>query len=313
MHKFNIDFMGNRRIMFAVSAVLIVVSIAALGIRGLKFGVEFTGGTVINVVNAKDVTIEDMRKAFAEAGIANAQVQESTINRTRGFIVRTEVTDPKVANADAAKVAAITKLPGGEFQVTTIGPGWGRNVTNKALLAMAVSILAILLYVSLRFEYKMSVTAIVALVHDILITLGIYALVGWEISPNVIAALLAILGYSLYDTIVVFHRIKENSQGLVKQSFMSMANESINEVLVRSLNTTVSSLIPVARAAVLRRFDTQGLRAGSHDRSDRRRVLLDRCRRSALRHVEGARAQVRRACQEVREGVLDTARLSHEK
>jgi SecD/SecF fusion protein len=243
--KFNIDFMGNRRIMFAVSAVLIVLSIASLGIRGLKFGVEFTGGTVINVVNAKDVTIETMRKAFSESGIPNAQVQESTIRGVRGFIVRTEVTDPKVANADTAKVAATTKLPSGDFQVTTIGPGWGKNVTNKALLALAVSILAILLYVSLRFEYKMSVTAVIALVHDILITLGVYALVGWEISPNVIAALLAILGYSLYDTIVVFHRIKENSQGLVKQSFMSMANTSINEVLVRSLNTTFVSLLPV--------------------------------------------------------------------
>ena len=139
MHKFNIDFMGNRRIMFAISTVLIVVSIAALGIRGLKFGVEFNGGTVINVVKAKDVTIADMRKAFADAGIANAQVQESTINGVRGFIVRTEVTDPKVANADATKVAAITKLPSGEFQVTTIGPGWGKNVTNKALLALAVA------------------------------------------------------------------------------------------------------------------------------------------------------------------------------
>jgi SecD/SecF fusion protein len=243
--KFNIDFMGNRRIMFAVSAVLLVIAIAALVVRGLTFGVEFTGGTVINVVNAKSITIEEMRKAFAESGIPNAQVQESTINGVRGFIVRTEVTDPKVANADTAKVAAITKLPSGEFQVTTIGPGWGKNVTNKALVALGVSILAILLYVSLRFEYKMSVTAVIALVHDILITLGIYALVGWEISPNVIAALLAILGYSLYDTIVVFHRIKENSQGLVKQSFMSMANESINEVLVRSLNTTFVSLIPV--------------------------------------------------------------------
>ena len=246
MHrKFNIDFMGNRRIMFAVSAVLLVIAIAALVVRGLTFGVEFTGGTVINVVNAKSITIEEMRKAFAESGIPNAQVQESTINGVRGFIVRTEVTDPKVANADTAKVAAITKLPSGEFQVTTIGPGWGKNVTNKSLVALGVSILAILLYVSLRFEYKMSVTAVTALVHDILITLGIYALVGWEISPNVIAALLAILGYSLYDTIVVFHRIKENSQGLVKQSFMSMANESINEVLVRSLNTTFVSLIPV--------------------------------------------------------------------
>lgn len=245
MHRFNIDFMGNRNIMFAISGLLIVVAIAALAFRGLTFGVEFTGGTVINVVNARTITIEQMRKAFGDAGINNAQVQESTVNNVRGFIVRTEVTDAKVANADVAKVAAATKLPEAEFQVTTIGPGWGKNVTNKALQALAVSLLAILLYVSLRFEYKMSVTAIVAIAHDILITLGIYALVGWEISPNVIAALLTIVGYSLYDTIVVFHRIKENAQGLVKQSFMSMANESINEVLVRSLNTTFSSLIPV--------------------------------------------------------------------
>jgi len=245
VHRFNIDFMGNRNIMFAISGLLIVVAIAALAFRGLTFGVEFTGGTVINVVNARTITIEQMRKAFGDAGINNAQVQESTVNNVRGFIVRTEVTDAKVANADVAKVAAATKLPEAEFQVTTIGPGWGKNVTNKALQALAVSLLAILLYVSLRFEYKMSVTAIVAIAHDILITLGIYALVGWEISPNVIAALLTIVGYSLYDTIVVFHRIKENAQGLVKQSFMSMANESINEVLVRSLNTTFSSLIPV--------------------------------------------------------------------
>jgi len=245
VRKFNIDFMGNRRIMFGISLVLVTISIAALVFRGLTFGVEFSGGTVINVVNAEDVTIEQMRSAFKDAGVVNAQIQESTVRGVRGFIVRTEVTVPAEANADAAKVATITKLPSGEFQVTTIGPGWGKNVTNSALLALAVSLLAILLYVSLRFEYKMSITAIIALVHDILITLGIYALVGWEVSPNVIAALLAILGYSLYDTIVVFHRIKENSQGLVKQSFMSMANESINEVLVRSLNTTISSLIPV--------------------------------------------------------------------
>jgi SecD/SecF fusion protein len=245
MHKFNIDFMGNRRIMFGISLVLIVISIGALAFRGLKWGVEFQGGTVVNIVKAENVTIEQMRDAFKQSGVSNAQVQESTVNGVRGFIVRTEVISAQTANADAVKVAAITKLPSGDFQVTTIGPGWGKNITNRALMALAVSILAILLYVSLRFEYKMSVTAVIALVHDILITLGLYALVGWEITPNVVAALLAILGYSLYDTIVVFHRIKENSQGLVKQSFMGMANESINEVLVRSLNTTLTSLIPV--------------------------------------------------------------------
>ena len=245
MPRFNIDFMGHRNIMFGISLVLIVISIGALAIRGLNFGVEFEGGTVINVVKAGDVSIDAMRAAFVKAGVSDPEVQESTVNGVRGFIVRTSVTSAADANASATKVAAITKLASGDFEVTTIGPGWGKNVRDRAVMALVVSLLAILLYVSLRFEYKMSVTAIIALVHDILITLGLYALIGWQVTPNVVAALLAILGYSLYDTIVVFHRIKENSQGLVKQSFMSMANESINEVLVRSINTTLTSLIPV--------------------------------------------------------------------
>ena len=245
MRKFNVDFMGNRNIMFIISAVLIVVSIGALAVRGLTFGVEFKGGTVIDVSKAGDVTLAQITGALKGSGIAATQVQESSVNGTRGFIIRSSETRPAAANAAATKVAAAVHLPTNEFQVMTIGPDWGKNITSSALVALAVSLLAILFYVSIRFEYKMSVTAIIALVHDILITLGLYALVGWEVTPNVVAALLAILGYSLYDTIVVFHRIKDNSAGLVKQSFMSMANESINQVLVRSINTSLTSLIPV--------------------------------------------------------------------
>ena len=243
--RFNIDFMGNRRIMFAISTILLLISIGSLAFRGLQFGIEFQGGTVINVTNAGNVSETQMTKAFADAGIPNASIQSSVVNGVSGFIIRTEATDPIVANADAVKVAKTTGLQADTFQVTTIGPGWGKNITNSAVLAFGLSILAILLYVSLRFEYKMSVTAVIALIHDITITLGIYSLAGLEVTPNTVAALLTILGYSLYDTIVVFHRIKENSQGLVKQSFMSMANESINEVLIRSINTTLTGLIPV--------------------------------------------------------------------
>jgi SecD/SecF fusion protein len=237
--------MGHRRIMFTISAILLIVSIGALAIRGLTFGIEFIGGTVITVTDAGNVTEGQMSKAFISAGVTNPSVQISVVNGVTGYIIRTDVIDPIVANADAAKVAKSTGLAPDVFQVTTIGPGWGKNITNSAILAFGLSLLAIMLYVSLRFEYKMSITAIVALIHDITITLGIYALAGLEVTPNTVAALLTILGYSLYDTIVVFHRIKENSQGLVKQSFMSMANESINEVLVRSINTTLVSLIPV--------------------------------------------------------------------
>jgi len=233
--------------MFGISAALLVVSIAALLLPqfGLHFGIEFQGGTSINVVDSGDVTIEQMRQAFEDAGVANPNVQTTESQGVKGFIIRTEVTDPDQAAGDARNVAVAVKLPDDSFQVTTIGPGWGKNITNRALMALGLSIAAILLYISVRFEYKMSITAVVALVHDMLITLGIYALLGAEVTPNTIAALLTILGYSLYDTIVVFHRIKENSQNLAKQSFMQMANESINEVFVRSLNTTITSMIPV--------------------------------------------------------------------
>lgn len=245
MSRFHIDFMGHRRIMFAVSAVLVTLSVAALVIRGLSFSVEFQGGTVVDVIDAGNVTIEQMRSAFEEAGVSGAEVQTTQSQGVDGFIVRTEVTSPDEAAATASQVAKAVGLPTEAFQVTTIGPGWGRSVQNSALLALAASIGLILLYISLRFEYKMSVMAVVALLHDVLITLGVYALIGEEVSPNTIAALLTILGYSLYDTVVVFHRIKENSTHLHKQTFMQMANESVNEVFVRSLNTTITSLIPV--------------------------------------------------------------------
>jgi SecD/SecF fusion protein len=245
MLKPNFDFMGNRNSMFIFSAILIAISIGALAVRHLQFGVEFEGGTIINVSQSGTVTQPKMVEAFSKAGIEHVIAQESNSGTKHGFIVRSSETSAAVANSAAKKVAADLGLAVADFEVTTIGPDWGKSITSSALLALVASLFAILLYVSIRFEYKMSVTAIIALVHDIVITLGLYALVGWEVTPNVVAALLAILGYSLYDTIVVFHRIKENSAGLVKQSYMRMANESVNEVLIRSINTSVTSLLPV--------------------------------------------------------------------
>jgi SecD/SecF fusion protein len=243
VHNFNINFMGNRRYMFALSIVLLVISIGALTFKGLKFGIEFEGGTVITITDAGNVTDGAMSAALTKAGVKDPIVQVSTVNGARGFIIRTAETDPVTANKVAGVAASATGLK--VASVTTIGPGWGKNITNSATIALVLSVFAILLYVALRFEYKMSIMAVLALVHDIVITLGVYALFGREVTPNTVAALLTILGFSLYDTIVVFHRIKENSVGLVKQSFMSMANESINEVFMRSINTTVTALIPM--------------------------------------------------------------------
>ncbi len=234
--------MGHKWIFFGLSAVLIVISIASLAIKGLNLGIEFEGGTVVNFTAAKDVTIGQMRNAFTDAGIPEPGVQSV---QGGGFIVRFAESNPDKANAAYQQVIKTLSLPSDAGDVTTIGPGWGKLVTSRSLLAAALAIAAILLYISLRYDYKMSLTAVLALVHDGIIVLGIYSLFGFEVTPNTIAALLTILGFSLYDTIVVFHRIKENSQHISKQTFSQMANESINQVLVRSINTSLTALIPV--------------------------------------------------------------------
>ncbi|MBS3957754.1 MAG: protein translocase subunit SecF [Clostridiales bacterium] len=235
------DFLGLRRVFLAISVVLVLVSAGALAVRGLTFGIEFQGGTVVNLNRTEGVEIGEVRAAFAEAGEAEVQVQTA---ENGGYMVRMAQDDPDVANAVFRDVAATLGISEADGNVSTIGPGWGRNITRSALLALIVSIAAILLYVALRYEYKMSLTAVFTLAHDMLLVLGIYALVGREVAPSTIAALLTIMGYSLYDTIVVFHRIKENAKGLTRTTFTKMANHSLNQVFARSVNTSVTSMMP---------------------------------------------------------------------
>jgi SecD/SecF fusion protein len=234
--------MGKKWYFLVLSLVLVLVSIGGLAFRGLNLGIEFRGGTVIDFTNAGNVTIGQMRDAFVKAGVSEPGVQSI---QGGGYLVRFAESNPDKANAAYQQVIVALSLPSDAGDVTTIGPGWGKLVTNRALLAAALAIAAILLYISLRFDYKMSLTAVLALVHDGVIVMGIYSLSSFQVTPNTIAALLTILGYSLYDTIVVFHRIKENSQHISKQTFSQMANDSINQVIVRSMNTSITSLIPV--------------------------------------------------------------------
>ncbi|TET52818.1 MAG: protein translocase subunit SecF, partial [Actinobacteria bacterium] len=130
-------------------------------------------------------------------------------------------------------------------QFEQVGPGWGAEITRRALWALVLSLVGLLIYISFRFEFKMAVAAIVALLHDIAVTIGIYSLVGRDVAPATIAALLTILGYSLYDTIVVFHKVGENTAKIGKESYGSMVNRSLNQVLMRSINTSITSLLPV--------------------------------------------------------------------
>lgn len=243
MAKLRINFMGMRTIFLIVSAILLTVSIGSMVIRGFHFSIDFKGGSSITIIDGKGKTETEVLNAFTKAGMPDVGVQTIKTDKTSGFMVSTTQADEAKANA-VADVAA-KELGIDEFSVSVVGAGWGKQVTNSAVLAFSLSIIAILIYISIRFEYKMSVMAVVALFHDLVITMGIYSLFGQEVSPATIAALLTILGYSLYDTVVVFGRIKENSNSLVKTTFMDMANLSINEVFVRSINTTVTSLLPV--------------------------------------------------------------------
>lgn len=245
--KRDINFLGHRKTFLAIAAAMIVAAFVIVGVRGLNFGVEFQSGTSIAFNSAGDVTIEQVRDAFNEAGEPDAVVQTTVSSDGEpGYLVRTTETDASSATAVATEVASDFGWSSDSYQVSTIQASWGAGVIQSSLIALLVSFALIIAYIAVRFEYKMGLTAIAALIHDIIIVVGIYALVGREVTPNAVAALLTILGYSLYDKVVVFHRINENMKGdQPRCTFMTMANRSINQVIIRSVNTSLTSLIPV--------------------------------------------------------------------
>lgn len=244
--KKDINFLGYRKVFLTISAVLVVASFAVFGVRGLDLGIEFVGGTSVTFNQTGDISTDQMRQAFEDAGVADPVIQTTATNGEQGMMVRTTDTSAEHASGVASQVAKSLGLSANNIQVETIGPDWGASVIQSSLIAFFVSLALIIVYVAIRFEFRMGVMAVVALLHDLIIVVGIYALVGREVNPNTIAALLTILGYSLYDTVVVFHRMVDNSKNLdVRCSFMTMANHSINQVFVRTINTSLTSLIPV--------------------------------------------------------------------
>ena len=239
-----IDFMGKKYIWFTISAIAIVVSIIALITKGLNFGVDFTGGTQVDFRCKKGTTIKDVRKVFAKFNLGDAQIQQA---KGGYFIVRT----PNISENEREKIVTELKKSAGLEEVlgvTDVGPGWGAQVSRRAAFGVIVFIFAVILYVSIRFEFKMAVCAVVEIIHDVVITVGVYALSGREVTPATIIAFLTILGYSLYDAIVIFDRLKENADRLSRESkktYTDTVNDSINQVLARSINTSLTTLFPI--------------------------------------------------------------------
>ena len=250
--KKDFNVLGLRKYTLAIAAAVVVIICIFVGIKGVNWGIEFVGGTSVTYSNTGEVTTQQVQDAFEDQGMEGVSVQTTSSDGANGFIIRLDSNQATEAAAAANGVAESFGWSTDDIQISTIGPDWGPSVIKSSLIAFFVSLLLIIAYIAARFrDYKMGVTAVVALLHDLVLVVGIYVLLGQEFTPNTVAALLTILGYSLYDTVVVFHRINENMklEG-VKCSFISMANHSVNEVLVRSLNTSITSLIPVVAMLV---------------------------------------------------------------
>lgn len=249
---YRFDFMGHKLWWLVLSGTLIVISIGSLAVKGLDFGLEFREGTRITVAFEQPPELGDLRSAVTEAGYSNAQIQ-ATANVAgtgdSGFQIQTlALSGEEQAALRSAldKQFTIESTDGKQvWGVETVSASFGKQVVNSSIKAIAIALLLILGYVTFRFQWKYAVGAIAAVVHDTVIVIGIYSLTGREVSTATIAAVLTIMGYSLYDNVIVFDRIRENEGKLTRTTYGQLVNESLVEMLTRSLNTTLMSLLPV--------------------------------------------------------------------
>lgn len=235
------DFMGKKYLWFAISGVIILAGLISLATRGLNLSIDFKSGSRLVTSFNQDVNTNDVRDAVQTLGYGDAVVQ--TIGDQRY-----QVTLPSLTTED--EVAVIQVLDG-KFGVTekswqSVGPTFGKQVVNSMVQAIVAAWVLLIIYVSVRFEYKYAVATLVALMHDLLITVGAYSIVGREVTTATVAAVLTILGYSLYDTIIVFDRVRENAPRAKRGGYGDMVNKSIWEVMARSIITTMLTLLPVA-------------------------------------------------------------------
>jgi len=235
-----------RKKWYAVSALFIALSVFALGAQGLRFGIEFEGGSAF-VVSTSTGTVEQARDAVAAAGYSdNAIIQTLGEEKIR---IQTGVLDAAESNAIQDALAAEFGVSIESIDTQNVGPSWGEEISKKAFQGLIAFLICIMIYLALTFEPKMAVAAVVALIHDVFITVGLYAFIGFEVTPATVIGFLTILGYSLYDTVVVFDKIRENTKGITstgKSTYSDATNLAVNQTFVRSLNTSLIALLPVA-------------------------------------------------------------------
>ncbi|MEU3209175.1 protein translocase subunit SecF [Streptomyces cyaneofuscatus] len=240
------DFIRNRKIWYGVSILITITAILGLAVGGLNMGIEFKGGAVFTTDTRAKISTAEATEVATDASGHMAIVQELGNGG-----LRIQITEVGTAKANEVKETLSDELgiPAEEINADLVGPSWGEQIANKAWTGLGIFMVLVVVYLAIAFEWRMAVAALIALIHDITITVGVYALVGFEVTPGTVIGLLTILGYSLYDTVVVFDSLKEGQKDITKQTrftYSEIANRSINSTLVRSINTTVVALLPVA-------------------------------------------------------------------
>jgi preprotein translocase subunit SecF len=252
----SINFVSRQKLWYTISGLILVISILGLIFRGLDYSIDFKGGSQWTVPATAQVTAPKLEQIVTNGGGVNASATKVTpFNSSKPFWqVQAGQLRPNKAVAIASQLAKDFNLPRGDVPITTVGSSWGSQVTDAAIKALIAFLIVIVIYLSIAFEWRMAAAAFVALAHDIVITIGVYALTGFQVSPATIIGLLTILGYSLYDTVVVFDKVRENTApilGTRKTTYSKAANLALNQTLVRSINTSLTALLPVAAILVV--------------------------------------------------------------
>lgn len=249
------DFVGKRKIGFTISITLIVLTLGSLFTRGLNFGIDFEGGVAWQVPSSETMDVDAARSVLEDNGVAteNAKVQTLTSGTTTSIRIQVGDQTTEVRAKVQSDLATKADVDINEVSVSSVSSSWGRAITEKAVQALIAFMVLVGIYIALRFEWRMAIAAILAMLHDVLISVGIYSIIGFEVTPATVVAFLTILGFSLYDTIVVFDKVKENIEkfGPSRTSMADITNVSMNQVLMRSLNTSLAAVLPVLSLLVL--------------------------------------------------------------
>ncbi len=249
----NVGFIPHRRRWYIASATVLVICVLSIAFRGFNEGIDFKGGTQYQLSGqGTTLTTQSITKAFEDAGLTlESPTQVVGSGSSRSYLVKSLVLGSDEQNTITDKVLASLKSEGlvqDKVNINTVSGTWGADVSRKALYGLFWFMVIVSIYISIRFQYRMAIAAIIALIHDLVLTAGVYSLVGFEVTPSTIVGLLTILGFSLYDTVVIFDKVSENTRDLTagsRSTFSEATNRAVNETLMRSINTSLISLLPV--------------------------------------------------------------------